>query len=89
MSDLASESRVRAEQGDVKAEEKLASLYYYGRGVPQDYTEAIHWYRRAAEQDYAKDQLILGDIYYLGKAYRRIWPKLLIGTEKPPNRATP
>ena len=52
----------------MKAEEKLASMYYYGRGVPQDYAEAVRWYRKAAEQGYAKDQLILGDIYYLGKA---------------------
>ena len=66
LSDLASECRVRAERGDVKAEEKLASLYYHGRGVPQDYTEAIRWYRRAAEQGDAAGQLNLGLMYYHG-----------------------
>src|SRR5258707_14697617 len=64
LSDLASESRVRAEQGDVKAEEKLASLYYHGRGVPQDYAEAVRWYRRAAEQGDATAQFNLGLMYY-------------------------
>ncbi len=25
-------------------------MYYFGRGVPQDYSEAVRWYRKAAEQ---------------------------------------
>jgi len=74
-SDVARESRVRAERGDVKAEERLASLYYYGRGVPQDYGEALRWYQKAAEQGYAKAQFILGDIYYLGKAVPQDMPE--------------
>ena len=32
------------------AQVKLADIYLEGRGVPQDYTEAAEWYRRAAEQ---------------------------------------
>lgn len=28
----------------------LASVYYDGKGVPQDYAEAARWYRKAAEQ---------------------------------------
>jgi TPR repeat protein len=25
-------------------------MYYYGNGVPQDYAEAVTWYRKAAGQ---------------------------------------
>ena len=36
--------RVRAEQGDAKAEADLGNLYSHGRGVAQDYAEALRWY---------------------------------------------
>jgi len=34
-------------------------MYEYGRGVSQDYGEALIWYRKAAEQgdEMAKDKL--------------------------------
>jgi TPR repeat protein len=34
-----------------------------GLGVPQDYTEATKWYRKAAEQGDAKAQYNLGYMY--------------------------
>ena len=37
-----------AEQGDAKAQYKLGTMYYFGHGVPQDYWEAVRWYRKAA-----------------------------------------
>ncbi|HST11681.1 MAG TPA: tetratricopeptide repeat protein [Terriglobales bacterium] len=56
-------SRRRAEQGDAKAQFDLASMYYYGRGVPQDYTEAIAWYRKAADQGNGKAEYGLSFMY--------------------------
>ena len=41
-------------------------MYYYGLGVPQDYTKAVSWYRRAAEQGNAEVQLDLGFMYDIG-----------------------
>jgi len=38
----------RAEQGDASAQYDLASMYYYGKGVPQDYRKAFDWYSMAA-----------------------------------------
>ena len=35
-------------------------------GVPQDYTEAVRWCRRAAEQGDARAQYNLGNMYYNG-----------------------
>ncbi len=64
-------SRVRAEQGDAKAQSKLASTYYYGKGVPQDYTEALRWYRKAADQGLATAQYGLGFMYRRGKGAPR------------------
>jgi TPR repeat protein len=41
-------------------------LYAKGKGVPQDYTEAVRWYRLAAEQGNATAQNNLGGMYYGG-----------------------
>ena len=38
-----------------------------GRGVVQDYVEAVKWYRKAAEQGNAEAQYNLGVMYYKGK----------------------
>ena len=59
--------RVRAEQGDAKAQFRLGYIYYQGKGVPQDYAEAVRWYRKAADQGYAKAQYDLGYMYSQGK----------------------
>ena len=41
-------------------------MYYNGLGVPQDYKEAIKWYRLTAEQGDAKAQYNLGNMYAKG-----------------------
>ncbi len=38
-----------------------------GGGLPQDYAEAVRWYRRAAEQGYASAQFNLGLMYGNGQ----------------------
>ena len=38
-----------------------------GRGVPQDYTQAALWYRKAAEQGNAEAQYDLGALYVKGQ----------------------
>ena len=38
-----------------------------GKGVPQDYAEAVKWYRLAAEQSYASAQSNLGFMYKNGQ----------------------
>ena len=38
-----------------------------GQGVPQDYAEAVKWYRKAAEQGNAEAQSNLGMMYYAGQ----------------------
>jgi len=43
--DPTAELRQWAEQGDVHAQYHLGDMYENGRGVPQDYSEAVQWYR--------------------------------------------
>ncbi len=42
-------------------------MYYRGRGVRQDYGEAVRWYRLAADQGNAFAQANLGIMYYNGR----------------------
>ena len=41
--------RKAAEQGLSKAQHKLGSMYYKGKGVMKDYAKADKWYRKASE----------------------------------------
>ncbi|MDA0313547.1 MAG: tetratricopeptide repeat protein [Gemmatimonadetes bacterium] len=61
------EMRQRASAGDVAAQNDLGLMYYNGEGVPQDYVEAVRWYRLAAEQGFAAAQLNLGVMYDRGR----------------------
>src|SRR5215475_1560259 len=56
----------RAAQGDASAQLQLGGMYYIGQGVPQDYTEALRWYRLAAAQGEASAQYNLGGMYEAG-----------------------
>jgi hypothetical protein len=42
------------------AQNNLGFLYRDGHGVPQDYAEALRWYRMAADQGYATAQNNVG-----------------------------
>src|SRR5215475_4304735 len=59
--------RPLAEQGDVNAQFILGGVYYAGAGIPQNYSEAMKWYTRAANQGHAEAQNYLGAMYYIGR----------------------
>jgi hypothetical protein len=42
-------------------------MYRNGDGVPQDYAQAVTWYRQAAEQGDIDAQLSLGNAYHFGQ----------------------
>ena len=52
-----------AEQGNTEAQFSLATMYYRGQGVPQDYGQAAKWVQLAAEQGHAAAQSSLGNMY--------------------------
>ena len=59
--------RVKAEQGDANAQNSLGWMYNWGKGIAQNFQEAVKWYRLAAEQGYASAQANLGVMYSNGK----------------------
>ena len=56
----------RAEAGDATAQHDLGCCYNSGKGVAQDYKEAVKWYTRSAEQGNADGQFGLGGCYISG-----------------------
>jgi len=52
--------------GDALAQFHMGSAYSNGDGVMKNGTEALKWYRLAADQGYANAQNNLGAMYYAG-----------------------
>lgn len=71
--------RLAAEQGHAWAQYFLGQLYTRGKGVEQDYDQALKWYHLAAEQGVAYAQLKLGNIYY--PDHERRMPYNMFGTD--------
>ncbi len=64
---LVADIRAKAEKGDAQAQDELGRAFAGGSlGVAKDELEAVKWYRKAADQNYAPAQAILGAFYALG-----------------------
>ena len=59
--------RPLAEQGDAQAQNTLGKLHYEGKGVSQNYGEAVKWYRKAAKQGNEEAQFNLTGMYASGQ----------------------
>jgi TPR repeat protein len=59
--------KIRAEQGDARAQNYLGICYARGEGVSKNAAEAVKWWRKAAEQGDASVQYHLGTCYELGE----------------------
>lgn len=57
----------RAERGDVRAQTYLGFMYQTGRGVPQHFGRAVHWYEVAANRGDGNAQFALGLLYNTGQ----------------------
>src|SRR5262245_16842341 len=60
-------SRPMAEQGYPAAQYNLGVYYANGQGVPQDYVEAVKWFRLAAAQGEPHAQYALGAVFANGQ----------------------
>jgi TPR repeat protein len=60
---MIAELQSKAAKGDAKSQTKLGTCYVKGDGVTNDFSEAVKWYRMAAEQNYAKAEFNLGVCY--------------------------
>lgn len=56
----------KAEGGDVDVQIEVASIFYHGHGLEQDYSKALGWFLRAAEQGAVKAKFYLGFMYHEG-----------------------
>ena len=83
--------RQEAEQGVNGAQLVLGTLYYHGKGVPQDYKEAAKWFRLAAVQGNILAQFNLGFMYANGQGvpqdYREAVKWLRLSAEQGGGRA--
>jgi len=53
------------------AEANLGLMYWKGLGVTKDNTQAVYWFRQAAEQDFAWAEYYLGTAYAQGLGVKR------------------
>ncbi|MDH6306367.1 TPR repeat protein [Parabacteroides sp. PF5-5] len=58
--------KIKAEQGDAKAQYELGKRYYDGIGISHNSDLAFEWYRKSAEQNFADAQSMIG-VYYCQK----------------------
>ena len=84
-----SDMKLKAEQGDAAAQIQLGFTYEHGKGVPQDYKEAVKWYLKAAEQGNAIGQFNLGVMYEHGKGVPQDYEEALNWYRKAAEQATP
>lgn len=52
--------------GNADAQYNIGTMYFYGKGVSQDYVEAMRWYRMAADQGDSSAQNHIGSLYRNG-----------------------
>ncbi len=66
----------KANAGDSEAMTNIGILYGQGNGVPQDYTQALTWFHKAADAGNPRGAL-LTSVFFMNKATesRRITPK--------------
>jgi TPR repeat protein len=64
--DKATQLQEKALQGDAQAAFELGEMHASGVGLPQNNTEAVRWYRIAAEKGNSKAQSLIGTAYHRG-----------------------
>ncbi len=64
-----------AENGYVNGMTHIATMYYYGRGVKQDYNKAIEWYEKAAAKGNPLSMNNLGLMYMTGEGVKQDYAK--------------
>jgi len=60
------DNKVKAENGDAKAQYNLGDMYIRGKGAQTNYAEGIKWFRKSAEQNDAGAECDLGNCYDCG-----------------------
>ena len=69
-------------QGQAEAQHNLGGMYNQGQGVPQNFKEALVWYRKAADQGDADAQFNLGAMYDQGQGVPQNFKEALLWYRK-------
>ena len=64
-----------AEQGDAAAQAHIGYLYYYGKGIKQDYKQAALWLQKAAALGDSQSERLLGISYLNGHGLEQNYAK--------------
>ena len=74
-----------AKDGNVQAQYTIATIFYEGKGVEQNYNKALYWCKQAAEQEYAKAYAQIGIMYCKGegvlKSFKKAVPYIQLAYE--------
>jgi uncharacterized protein len=76
----------QAENGNAEIQFQLARIYDDGKLVPRDFDKALHWYKKAAMNEYEEAQFTLGYFYCRGigvKKDKEIANEWLIKSKRP------
>lgn len=63
--------RSAAGKGSIVSEYNLGYSYFLGKGVDQDYHQALNWFMKSAKHDYAPAELIIGLMYHHGEGVHK------------------
>lgn len=55
----------------------MGVIFEHGDGVPEDYLEALRWYKLAADQGFASAQFKMGFMYNSGKGVKCNYPEAM------------
>jgi hypothetical protein len=73
----------RARHGDVDAQFDLGKNYETGRiGLPKDFSQALSWYRKAADQGDPYAEASLGILFNFGKGVERDYAQAYMWFER-------
>jgi hypothetical protein len=70
------------QNGDAESLFQTGEDHYYGRGVTQNYTEAVNWYRRAAQFDHVEALYSLGYVYAYGQGVQQDYAEARLWLER-------
>ena len=69
--------RIEAEKGNPRAQTELAMEYILGNELPEEPEKAVVWLLKAAKQDYADAQYLLGNCYKEGEGIKQNFEEAL------------
>ena len=81
--------KAKAESGDPSAQFELGLRFSQGRGVEQNFKQALSWFRPAAESGHVSAQVALGGFYAEGRGVEYDWKQAMYWSSKAADAGEP